>query len=207
MDGAGDTGEVRLYCYSEERAEKERGIVERFATSLERDLNALHEGLSRPRTQKKPDRIWQRIGRMQERSRGAGQHYDIEVTADESGEQAVAVTWTRKPVDGSMTTHPGIYCLRSNETDWSEETLWRTYTLLTDLEAVFRSLESEQSSELARRLRSAPMSYQIVLDGLPRHTDKPRAWHTRSAAHRWARRRSDQAITRSCDQPDCAPRT
>ena len=136
-------GEVRLYCYSEERAEKERGIVERFAKRFEKDLQALHEGLSRPRTQKKLDRIWQRIGRMKEKSRGAGQHYDIEVAADEKGEKAVAVTWTRKPVDGSMTTHPGVYCLRSNETDWSEEKLWRTYTTLTDLEAVFRSLKSE----------------------------------------------------------------
>ena len=42
-----------------------------------------------------------------------------------------------------MLTHPGVYCLRSNETDWSEERLWRTYTLLTDLEAVFRALKSE----------------------------------------------------------------
>ncbi len=138
-----EAGEVRLYCYSEERAEKERGIAERFAQRFERDLNALHEGLSRPRTQKKLDRVWQRIGRMKEKSRGIAQHYDIEVTADESGEKAVAVGWTRKPVDGSMTTHPGVYCLRSNETDWSEQTLWRTYTLLTDLEAVFRSLKSE----------------------------------------------------------------
>ena len=44
---------------------------------------------------------------------------------------------------GTMLTHPGVYCLRSNETDWSEQRLWRTYTLLTDLEAVFRSLKSE----------------------------------------------------------------
>ena len=42
-----------------------------------------------------------------------------------------------------MMTHPGVYCLRSNETDWDETTLWRTYFMLTDLEAVFRSLKSE----------------------------------------------------------------
>ena len=69
-------GEVRLYCYSEERANKERGIAERFAARLERDLKALHEGLSRPRTQKKLDKVWQRIGRLTEKSRGVGQHYD-----------------------------------------------------------------------------------------------------------------------------------
>ena len=33
--------------------------------------------------------------------------------------------------------------LRSNQTDWDEETLWRTYVTLTDIEAVFRSLKSE----------------------------------------------------------------
>ena len=42
-----------------------------------------------------------------------------------------------------MMTHPGVYCLRSNETGWDEATLWRTYFTLTDLEAVFRSLKSE----------------------------------------------------------------
>ena len=42
-----------------------------------------------------------------------------------------------------MMTHPGVYCLRSSETDWDEATLWRTCFTLTDLEAVFRSLKSE----------------------------------------------------------------
>jgi len=42
-----------------------------------------------------------------------------------------------------MATHPGVYCLRSNELTWDEARLWRTYTMLTDLESVFRSLKSE----------------------------------------------------------------
>ncbi len=42
-----------------------------------------------------------------------------------------------------MATHPGVYCLRSNETTWDAERLWRTYTMLTDLESVFRSLKGE----------------------------------------------------------------
>ena len=138
-----EAGEVRLYCYSEQRAEKERAMAEQFAQRLERDLGALHEGLSRPRTHKKPAKVWQRIGRLVEKSRGVGQHYEIAVDADESGERAVAVTWRKKPAAGTMLTHPGVYCLRSNETDWSEERLWRTFTLLTDVEAVFRSLKSE----------------------------------------------------------------
>ena len=49
----------------------------------------------------------------------------------------------RRALPGSVMTHPGVYCLRSSETDWDEATLWRTYFTLTDLEAEFRSLKSE----------------------------------------------------------------
>ena len=44
---------------------------------------------------------------------------------------------------GTQVSDPGVYCLRSNETAWTPEQLWRTYVTLTDLEAVFRSLKSE----------------------------------------------------------------
>ncbi len=42
-----------------------------------------------------------------------------------------------------MLTHPGVYCLRSNETTWDAQTLRHTCTMLIDLEAVFRGLKSE----------------------------------------------------------------
>ena len=138
-----DRGEVRLYCYSEERAKKEEGIARRFAERFESELRKLHEGLSRPRTRKGLDSVWQRIGRIQERCRGAGQHYTVDVVADPHSAKAVAVTWKHKPLAGTMLTHPGVYCLRTNVHDWDPQTLWRTYTMLTDLEAVFRSLKSE----------------------------------------------------------------
>ena len=48
-----DGQEVRLYCFSEERAAKERGIAERFAKRFEDALSQLSEGLSKPRTRKR----------------------------------------------------------------------------------------------------------------------------------------------------------
>ena len=117
-----DGQETRLYCYSEAREEKEKAIAERLAKRFENALTTLSEGLSRPRTQKRIDKIWQRIGRLKEKSRGVAQHYDIDVTSSEDGTQALAITWRRQPVNGSMLTHPGVYCLRSNQTDWDEET-------------------------------------------------------------------------------------
>jgi len=135
--------EVRLYCHSELRARKEAGIAERFAHRFEAALQALADGLARPRTTKRIDKLWERIGRLKEKSHGAAQHYHIEIVPDASGEQAQAIRWERRPVDGSMQTHPGVYCLRTNELTWNGEQLWRTYMMLTDLEAVFRSFKSE----------------------------------------------------------------
>ena len=138
-----ESGEVRLHCSSAARAEKERGIAERFARQFEEGLQAISDGLKKPKTWKKLERVWQRIGRLKQKCKGAGRHYEIDVVADGEGVNATAVKWERKPAEGSMATHPGVYCLRASETDWDEETLWRTYTTLTDLEAVFRSLKSE----------------------------------------------------------------
>ena len=131
--------EARLHCFSEERAAKERGIVEHFEDALTK----LSEGLSRPRTQKRVDKIWERIGRLKAKNCRIAQHCDIALDTDPSAERATAVRFARRPLEGSMMTHLGVCCLRSNQTDWDEETLWRTCVTLTDLEAVFRSLKSE----------------------------------------------------------------
>jgi transposase len=138
-----DAEEVRLYCFSECRARKEEGISERFTQRFEAALQALHEGLARPRTTKAIDKLWERIGRLKATSHGVGQHYAIEIVADATGKTAQAIRWERQPVAGTMLTHPGVYCLRTNEMTWDAERLWRTYVTLTDLESVFRSLKSE----------------------------------------------------------------
>lgn len=138
-----DGQEIRLYCHSEHRALKENGIMQRFAGRFESELQKISDGLARPRTTKNIHKIWERIGRLKEKCHGIGQHYEIDITPDENSENAVAIQWKQKPLDGTLLTHPGVYCLRTNETTWNEEKLWRTYITLTDLEAVFRSLKSE----------------------------------------------------------------
>ena len=138
-----DGTEVRLYCHSPERQKKETAMVERFTQRFEKELTHLAEGLQKPRTEKRPDKLRERIGRLKAKSHGIGQHYTIELILDESGAKVVDLRWEKQPVGGTRLTHPGVYCLRTNELNWDEATLWRTYTMLTDLEAVFRSLKSE----------------------------------------------------------------
>lgn len=138
-----DGQEVRLYCHSVGRALKETGIMVRFCERFEKGLAKLAAGLSRPRGEKRADRLQERIGRLKAASRGAGQHYTVSLDTDASGLLVTALRWEKTPVAGTMLTDPGVYCLRSNELSWDAERLWRTYMTLTDLEAVFRSLKGE----------------------------------------------------------------
>jgi len=140
----GDDGqEVRLYCHFTGREKKEVAIVGHFVERFEQGLAKLELGLAKPRGEKRYDKIMERIGRLKEKSHGIGQHYQITVQPDESGKKVSSVTWSKTPKPGSMLTDPGVYCLRTNELKWDAEKLWRTYIMLTDLEAVFRSLKSE----------------------------------------------------------------
>ncbi len=135
--------EVRLYCHSEQRQEKEDAMNARFIKRFEAGLQKIAESLAKPGGTKKRDKVVQRIGRLQEKSCGIGQHYRIDLVHDEGGNVVTALSWERTPIEGTRLTHPGVYSLRTNELNWDEVTLWQTYTMLTDLEAVFRSLKSE----------------------------------------------------------------
>jgi transposase len=138
-----DGKEVRLYCHSAGREAKETAMAARFAQGFEAGLQKIADGLHKPRAEKRHDKLLERIGRLKEKSRGASQHYTVTLTTDEPGKTVTALSWVKADVAGTMATHPGVYCLRSNELAWDEEKLWRTYTMLTDLESVFRSLKSE----------------------------------------------------------------
>jgi transposase len=136
-----DGSEVRLYCHSEARQEKETAMTDRFVQTFEAGMAKLAAGLLKPRGEKNRDKLLQRIGRLQEQSHVIGRHYRIELTPAEGS--VTGTTWTKEPIAGTRLTHPGVYCLRTNELRWDAATLWQTYTLLTNLEAVFRSLKSE----------------------------------------------------------------
>lgn len=135
--------EVLLRCHSASRETKERGILKRFQKRFEDGLRDLNEGLSRPRTRKGLDHVQRRIGRLEKANARVARHYEITVTPDDEGAKALAISWTLRAAEGSMMSHPGVYCLRSNILDLDAETLWHTYVTLTDVEAVFRSLKSE----------------------------------------------------------------
>jgi len=138
-----ETDEIELYCHSTQREKKESSIQNLFTTRFEDALKKLESGLHKKSCVKKYDKIIERIGRLKQRYSKASKHYNINVKKDSHTENAVEINWKRKEPSNTVDAYPGVYCLRTNQKSWDEKTLWRTYTMLTDLEAVFRALKSE----------------------------------------------------------------
>ncbi len=162
-----DGEELELYCHSAQREKKDNGIHQLFAQRFEGALEKLALGLHKKRTVKQYDKIVERIGRLKQKYSCAAQYYDI--TVEQQDNKAVAIHWKRTTT--IQDTLPGVYCLRTNQTQWDEATLWQTYTMLTDLEAVFRSLKSElglrpvfhhKKDRVSGHLFISVLAYQLV---------------------------------------------
>lgn len=137
------TGEVELYCHSQLREKKEQAIQDHFSQRFEAGLQGIADGLHKKGCTKQYDKVLERIGRLKQKYAKAAQHYIITVTQKTESKLTKSIEWKKQKKTNTQATHPGVYCLRTNETQWDEATLWKTYTMLTDLEGVFRSLKSE----------------------------------------------------------------
>jgi len=138
-----DGQELRLWCRSDARAAKETAIETRRADAFEAAMTALVESLLQPDTATDLESVCERVGEIKRIHGLAARHYHITVDWHSDRNQVATVRWEERALEGSRKAHPGVYCLRTNLVDWDSERLWRTYTMLTDLEAVFRSLKSE----------------------------------------------------------------
>jgi len=138
-----EQGHALLYCHSPAREQKDRAIDAAKSAGFEAVLLKLQAGLSKPRGTQDVAKIMERLGRAKQRYSRAAQHYQVEVTKDKGGTLVSAITWTKRVKPGSAAAHPGVYCLRTTLVALDNATLWRTYTMLTNLESVFRSLKTD----------------------------------------------------------------
>jgi len=137
-----DNDEIELYCHSEAKEAKAKEIRTKLTQRYETELDRLHTGLSKEKTVKSYAKILQRLGRLAEKYKSIHMLYTITATPDSEKQNVVAITWERK-YGALHKKETGVYCLRSNRHDLDGKTLWETYTMLTDLEAAFRSLKTE----------------------------------------------------------------
>jgi transposase len=139
-----DEGETWILCRSEARKKKDRAIVERFASRLEKALDKLRGRLERAAKPVDRAQVERQIGRMLARNSRATGKYTIVVEETEERRSGLRLVVEENPVwVASSAAREGCYLLRTNVSEWSEAELWQTYIQLTDAEAAFRVQKSE----------------------------------------------------------------
>lgn len=134
-----EAGEVELYCHSEAKEAKTKKLHSKAQARYEGELEKIANGLQKKTGTKKPAKINERLGRLKERYSRIAKQYTIDITCDDKQERVTGLTWVREDNANAL----GIYCLRSNREELDEQTLWSTYTTLTEVESAFRSLKTE----------------------------------------------------------------
>ena len=138
-----ETKEIELFIHSTAREAKEEAMQTRVQTLFIDKLQYLKDGLSIKKRTKNYTKVLETIGRLKQKYPLISQYYSTIVTKDPNSDNAIDLTWSEKKTLDNKSAINGIYCLRTNNQTMDEKSLWKTYTTLTDLESVFKSLKSE----------------------------------------------------------------
>jgi transposase len=141
-------------CWSQGRLEKDRAIrhkqESRFLADLEKLRTRIAAGQLRAAA-----KIYEALGRLKERYPRVARYYALaydEVQGELSWREDAPRKQRAEALDGS-------YLLKSSRNDLSAEEIWRTYMLLTRVEAAFRAMKSPLSErplfhQLERRVET-----------------------------------------------------
>ena len=132
--------EVRVYCHSQGKEKKEQSMSAKFSSRFEEGLTQLNDGLHKKGCTKKYEKVMERLGRLKEKNPRVANEYKIDIIADDNKLYATEIKWKRNQINNEKL---GVYCLRSSIMDWEADSLWKTYTMLTEVEATFKSLKTD----------------------------------------------------------------
>ncbi len=129
--------EVHILCKSDGREAKDRAIREKHEQRLLADLRKLQARVARGKL-KDPTKIHEALGRLKERYPRVARYYALGYDA-----ATAAVTWVEQAEKKAVAQRlDGGYLLKTDRQDLTDEEIWRTYILLTRVEAAFRAMKS-----------------------------------------------------------------
>jgi transposase len=129
--------EVYILCVSEGRAQKDRAIREKQEQQLKQDLKALKTRVEKGHL-KRTEKIHEAMGRLKERYPRVARYYRIEYDVEGksfSWQEDIAKKAIAEKLDGG-------YVLKTDRQDLTADEVWRTYLLLSRVEAAFRGMKS-----------------------------------------------------------------
>jgi transposase len=128
---------VYILCLSAGREEKDRAIRQTHEQRLKQDLEKLKARIDQGRL-KKVEKIHQAIGRLKERYPRVARYYRLDYDAPQK-----TLTWQEDGEKKAIAEQlDGGYVLKTDCPDLRADEIWRTYLLLTRVEAAFRAMKS-----------------------------------------------------------------
>jgi len=139
-----DTKETFLLCRSASRIDKERAMHSRFKARIESGLDSLERRIGKSTQALERGAIERQIGRLLERNSRAAGAFAISIVEDKSHPSGVRLQRSYRAdwAEWANLTE-GVYILRTNISEWTDEALWQTYIQLTEAEAAFRVHKSD----------------------------------------------------------------
>ena len=129
--------EIYILCVSEGRQEKDRAIRESHEQRLKKDLERLQARIEKGQL-KEAKKIYQAMGRLQERYPRVARYYRVDYNA-----AAKTLAWQEDGEKKAIAQKlDGGYVLKTDRQDLTADEIWRTYILLTRVEAAFRAMKS-----------------------------------------------------------------
>lgn len=159
--------ESELYCHSEGMEKRSNTMLQKYIEKFETELRKIANGLTKKGTVKKYDSIQQKIGRLKEKYSKVGCQFKINITGDEKKEFVTQLTWTIHPEKQSKA--PGIYCIRTNQTQLNNQEIWNTYRMLNEVEDAFRALKTDLGLRPVYHQKTDRISGHIFISVLAYH--------------------------------------
>ncbi len=137
-----DKDDYFIKIKSNAKAQKEKSMHGKFKQSFEEGLEGIKQSLNKKHGVKKPEKVHQRIGRLKQKYSSTQKHYEITVAVNETNKQATDIKWVIKKQD-ELTENQGVYFLRTSLKIESEETIWKIYNTIREIEYTFRVLKTD----------------------------------------------------------------
>lgn len=137
----GSSTDYYLKVESKTKEIKERSMNEQFKERYEAELTKIAASLAKKSGVKQYDKVNQRIGRAKQKYPSIARYYTIDLECTDK-ETVTAIKWSIKD-DVEVNGRSGIYFLRTSLSATSEQTVWKCYNAIREIEATFRVLKTD----------------------------------------------------------------
>lgn len=133
-----DTDETAILCRSADRRNKERAIHDRFSRRIEAALDRLAARIAGAKHRLDAAAVNRQIGRILQQNQRAAARFTVALEPEQCPAGFRLRVAHNAAFDDWAALSEGVYLLRSNISDWSDQQLWKAYIQLTQAEAAFR---------------------------------------------------------------------